>query len=437
MKRYSIKKLISWKNKPNRKPLILQGARQTGKTWLLKDFGKQEYTNTAYLSFENNEGIQQIFKNSQEISRIISGIELETKVKIVPQETLIILDEIQECPNALNSLKYFCENAPQYHIAAAGSLLGVAMQHKGVSFPVGKNDFIDLLPMSFYEFLEAVGEERMPDVLRKRDFVMAAAFKDKYEHLLKEYLFVGGMPEAVKSFAEHKDFAEVSYIHESLLRAYEEDFSKHINNADIPKVRMIWDSIPPQLAKPNKKFVYSMIKSGARVKEFENAMDWLLRTGLAYSVSRANKPGLPLRAYEDRASFKLFMLDCGLMGAKAGLEAKSIIEGNRIFEEFRGALTEQYVMQELKNALNLPTAYWEGRNSEIDFIIQKSGQIIPIEVKSGINLKAKSLKAYIDKYSPEIAIRTSLADYKKTGVIYDIPLYAIGSLAEIIDGGGD
>ena len=209
MKRYSIKKLISWKNKPNRKPLILQGARQTGKTWLLKDFGKQEYTNTAYLSFENNEGIQQIFKNSQEISRIISGIELETKVKVVPQETLIILDEIQECPNALNSLKYFCENAPQYHIAAAGSLLGVAMQHKGVSFPVGKTDFIDLLPMSFYEFLEAVGEERMPDVLRKQDFVMAAAFKDRYEHLLKEYLFVGGMPEAVKSFAEHKDFAEV------------------------------------------------------------------------------------------------------------------------------------------------------------------------------------------------------------------------------------
>lgn len=432
MRRYAFDKLVAWKNKKNRKPLILQGARQTGKTWLLKEFGKKEYGNVAYVTFENNPDLQRVFRKSSDIKKIIAGLELESGVKISAKDTLLIFDEIQECPNALNSLKYFCENAPEYSITAAGSMLGVAMTHKGISFPVGKTDFIDLFPMSFYEFMEAAGESRFLDILTGLDFETVSSFKDHYEKLLKEYMFVGGMPEAVRSYTENHDFEEVSDIHKRLLRSYEEDFSKHINNGDIPKVRLIWDSIPSQLAKPNKKFVYGVMKSGARVKEFENAMDWLLRTGLVYAVNRAAKPGLPLFAYEDRSSFKLFMLDCGILCAKTGLEARTLLYGSRIFEEYRGALAEQYVFQELKNAVNLPTAYWEGRSSELDFIMQKSDKVIPIEVKSGINLKAKSMKAYMDKYSPEYAVRTSLADYRNTGSLYDIPLYAIAEIIRIL-----
>jgi len=432
MKRTVFNQLVKWKNKTGHKPLVLQGARQVGKTWLMKEFGKQEYAKTAYINFDKNENMQNLFAKDMDVKRLLIGLSLESGTQITPNDTLIIFDEIQENPNALNSLKYFYEQVPEYHIIAAGSLLGVALTHHGQSFPVGKVEFIDIVPMSFYEFLDAIGEEDFRKTLKNGDFELIKNFKTKYEDFLKQYLFVGGMPEAVASFAQNHDFTEVRTIQNNLLRSYESDFSKHISKQDEAKVEMIWNAIPSQIAKENQKFVYGQVKAGARAAEFENALTWLEKTGLIYPVTKISKPDLPLSGYEDRSFFKLYMIDVGLLCAKSLLPAKALLEGNRIFEEFKGALTEQYVLQQLKTIDNAPVYYWAGRTSEIDFVIQKEDFVIPVEVKAGINLKARSLAVYKEKYNPIKSIRTSLADFKVNDGLYDIPLYLIENINQII-----
>ena len=432
MKRTVFNQLVKWKNKTGHKPLVLQGARQVGKTWLMKEFGKQEYAKTAYINFDKNENMQNLFAKDMDVKRLLIGLSLESGTQITPNDTLIIFDEIQENPNALNSLKYFYEQVPEYHIIAAGSLLGVALTHHGQSFPVGKVEFMDIVPMSFYEFLDAIGEEDFRKTLKNGDFELIKNFKTKYEDFLKQYLFVGGMPEAVASFAQNHDFTEVRTIQNNLLRSYESDFSKHISKQDEAKVEMIWNAIPSQIAKENQKFVYGQVKAGARAAEFENALTWLEKTGLIYPVTKISKPDLPLSGYEDRSFFKLYMIDVGLLCAKSLLPAKALLEGNRIFEEFKGALTEQYVLQQLKTIDNAPVYYWAGRTSEIDFVIQKEDFVIPVEVKAGINLKARSLAVYKEKYNPIKSIRTSLSDFKVNDGLYDIPLYLIENINQII-----
>lgn len=433
MRRTVFNQLVKWKNKPSHKPLILQGARQVGKTWLMKEFGKQEYVKTTYINFDKNENMQNLFSKDMDVKRLLMGLSLEAGTQITPNDTLIIFDEIQENPNALNSLKYFYEQVSEYHIIAAGSLLGVALTHHGQSFPVGKVEFMTIYPMSFYEFLDAIGEEEFCKVLKRNDFDIIKSFKNKYEDFLKQYLFVGGMPEAVANFVQYHDFIEVRNIQNNLLRAYEEDFSKHIDKQDEAKVDMIWNAVPSQIAKENQKFVYGQIKPGSRAAEFENALTWLEKTGLIYPVIKISKPDLPLSGYEDRSFFKLYMLDVGLLCAKSLLPAKALLEGNRIFEEFKGSLTEQYVLQQLKTLDSTPVYYWTGRTSEIDFVIQKEDFVIPIEVKAGINLKARSLAVYQEKYRPLKSIRTSLADFKINDNLYDIPLYLIENLEQIIN----
>lgn len=433
MRRTVFNKLLDWKNKKNRKPLILQGARQVGKTWLMKEFGKKEYIKTAYINFDKNENMQNLFSKDMDVKRLLMGLSLESDTQITPDDTLIIFDEIQENPNALNSLKYFYEQVPEYHIIAAGSLLGVALTHHGQSFPVGKVEFMNIFPMTFYEFLDAIGEEEFCKALKRNDFDLIKSFKNKYEEFLKQYLFVGGMPEAVANFAQNHDFAEVRNIQNNLLKAYEKDFSKHIKKQDEVKVELIWNSIPSQIAKENQKFIYGLVKPGSRASEFENALTWLEKTGLIYPVINISKPDLPLSGYEDRNFFKLYMIDVGLLCAKSLLPAKTLLEGNRIFEEFKGSLTEQYVLQQLKTLDNTPVYYWTGRTSEIDFVVQKEDFVIPIEVKAGINLKARSLAVYQEKYHPLKSVRTSLADFKVNDNLYDIPLYLIENLEQIIN----
>jgi len=421
--------LIQWKNKSNRKPLILKGARQVGKTWLMKEFGKKHYKYTAYVNFDNNERMKEIFESDYDIQRILMAINIETGVKLLPAETLIIFDEIQEAPRALASLKYFYENAPEYSIIAAGSLLGVAI-HKGVSFPVGKVDSLELNPLSYREFLKAVGEEGLVKLLQSKDYSLISSFKDKYIEWLKKYYYIGGMPEVVENFINNKDFYEVRYIQKQIIEMYENDFSKHTPDNELPRIRMVWNSIPMQLAKENKKFFFGKIKEGARAKDFELAIEWLLDCGLIKKVYKVTKPNMPLKAYMDFSSFKLYLLDVGLLGALSDLDAKTIIDGNLIFTEFKGALTEQYVLQQLIADTSYKPYYFTENKSEgeIDFIIQKGSQIVPIEVKAEENLKAKSLKVYCEKYQPAEAIRTSMSDYRKQSWLTNIPLYCISNL---------
>lgn len=421
--------LIQWKNKSNRKPLILKGARQVGKTWIMKEFGKKYYKYTAYVNFDNNERMKEIFESDYDIQRILMAINIETGVKLLPAETLIIFDEIQEAPRALASLKYFYENAPEYSIIAAGSLLGVAI-HKGVSFPVGKVDSLELNPLSYREFLKAVGEEGLVKLLQSKDYSLISSFKDKYIEWLKKYYYIGGMPEVVGNFLNNKDFYEVRYIQKQIIEMYENDFSKHTPDNELPRIRMVWNSIPMQLAKENKKFFFGKIKEGARAKDFELAIEWLLDCGLIKKVYKVMKPNMPLKAYMDFSSFKLYLLDVGLLGALSDLDAKTIIDGNLIFTEFKGALTEQYVLQQLIADTSYKPYYFTENKSEgeIDFIIQKGSQIVPIEVKAEENLKAKSLKVYCEKYQPAEAIRTSMSDYREQSWLTNIPLYCISNL---------
>ena len=432
MYRVAIEKLLKWKQSKRRKPLIIEGARQVGKTWLIKEFGRQAYADTVYINFDSNSRMAELFASDLDTERLIMGLELYVGHKIDPEQSLLIFDEVQEVPRALASLKYFYENAPQYHIVCAGSLLGIAL-HQGTSFPVGKVDFLTLYPLSFTEFLMATDKARFADLLDQQDFSMITSFKQTYIDALKHYYFVGGMPEAVQSFAEDKDFNEVREIQKRILMAYEQDFSKHAPNEIVPRLRMLWNSIPSQLAKENKKFIYGLIREGARAKDYETAMMWLSDCGLVYKVSRVNAAGIPLRAYEDLKAFKLFVVDVGLLGCMTGLRQRVLLDGNDLFSEFKGALTEQYVCQQLKTIEDLGIYYYtnDRGSCEVDFVVDMGEQIIPVEVKAEVNLRAKSLKTYREKFSPEIAVRTSMADYKKEEGLVNLPLYAIGQITRI------
>jgi hypothetical protein len=431
MKRYAIKQLIEWKNNPKKKPLIIEGARQVGKTWLMKEFGKTQYKQVVYINFENDLKMRNLFDMDIEPKRIIQDIGLNANLTINPKDTLIIFDEIQECPRALTSLKYFNENAPEYSIITAGSMLGVTL-HKGTSFPVGKVEFMTLYPMSFTEFLEAIGEERFIPFMEKLDFKTLSVFKDEIIRLLKHYFYIGGMPEVVQDFVINKDFIRVRDIQNKILQSYEMDFSKHITPNLVEKIKLLWNSIPAQLSKENKKFIYGAVKKGSRANDFELAIAWLRDCGLIYQVHRLTKPEYPLKFYEDFSAFKIFVLDIGLFCNLSNVASSLLIE-NKIFDEFKGALSEQYVLQQLKTKRK-SVFYWstDTSRSEIDFMIQYEDNAVPIEVKSTINLQAKSLKLFREKFKPKISVRTSLADYKKTDDLYDIPLYMIEFLDKII-----
>lgn len=342
-----------------------------------------------------------------------------------------MFDEIQEVPKALSSLKYFCENAPEYHIVCAGSLLGVAL-HQGISFPVGKVDFLDLYPLSFEEFLMAMGKEPFVQLLAQGDFDMAATFRGEYIDLLKQYYFIGGMPEAVQRFSETRDFNEARKVQEQILAAYEQDFSKHAPPEIVPRIRMLWNSIPSQLARENKKFIYGLVKEGARAREYEIALLWLCDCGLVHKAHRVTAPQIPLNSYIDLAAFKLFVVDLGLLGCMAGLRQQILLDGNALFKEFKGALSEQYVLQQLKTKRSLGVFYWknERNTSEIDFLVSDGTQVVPLEVKAEVNLKAKSLKAYRERFHPSLAVRTAMTEYRLDEGLLNLPLYAIGLLEQ-------
>lgn len=429
MYRIAIEKLYKWKNSKRRKPLIIEGARQVGKTWLMKEFGKQAYADTVYINFDSNSRMADLFSADLDTDRLIMGLELYAGRKINPDNTLLVFDEVQEVPRALASLKYFYENAPQYHIVCAGSLLGIAL-HQGTSFPVGKVDFLKLYPLSFSEFLMATGNERFAELLKNQDYEMITSFKQTYIDALKHYYFVGGMPEAVQSFAESKDFNEVRAIQKRILAAYEQDFSKHAPNEIVPKIRMLWNSIPSQLARENKKFIYGLVREGGRAREYETAIMWLSDCGLVHKVSRVNAAGIPLKAYEDLKAFKLFIVDVGLLGCMTGLRQRTLLDGDDFFVEFKGALTEQYVCQQLKTIEDLGVYYYtnDRGSCEIDFVVDTGEQIVPVEVKAETNLRAKSLKTYRERFEPELSVRTSMADYKKEDWLLNLPLYAIENI---------
>lgn len=432
MYRLAMEQLLKWKSNTHRKPLIIEGARQVGKTWLMKEFGKQAYDSTVYINFDSNSQMAALFAADLDVKRLILGLELYSGKKISPNHTLLIFDEVQEVPRALTSLKYFCEDAPQYHIVCAGSLLGIAL-HEGTSFPVGKVDFLKLYPLSFKEFLMATGKGRYAELLNSGDFSLITSFKQTYIDALKYYYFVGGMPEAVQCFAEDNDFAEVRAIQKRILAAYEQDFSKHAPNEIVPKIRMLWNSIPSQLARENKKFLYGLVREGSRAKEYETAIMWLVDCGLVHKVSRVNAAGIPLKAYEDLKAFKLFIVDVGLLSCMVGLNSRTLLDGNALFVEFKGSLTEQYVCQQLKTVEDLGLYYYtnDRGSCEVDFIVDTSEQIIPVEVKAEINLRAKSLKTYCEKYNPKIAVRTSMADFRKEDWLVNLPLYAIDYLPKL------
>ena len=432
MYRMAMENLLAWKQSRRRKPLIIEGARQVGKTWLMKEFGRQAYGDTVYINFDSNARMAELFASDLDTKRLVLGLELYAGRKIDPENALLIFDEVQEVPRALAALKYFCEDAPQYHIVCAGSLLGIAL-HRGTSFPVGKVDFLKLYPLSFQEFVMAIGKKQFSELLDQQDFSMITSFRETYADALKQYYFVGGMPEAVESFAENQDFNEVRQIQKRILAAYEQDFSKHAPNEVVPRLRMLWNSIPAQLAKENKKFIYGLVREGARAKDYETALLWLSDCGLVHRVSRVNAPGISLRAYEDMKAFKLFVLDVGLLGCMTGLHQRTLLDGNALFVEFKGALTEQYVCQQLKTLADLELCYYtnDRGSCEVDFVVDTGGRVMPLEVKAETNLRAKSLKTYREKFSPELAIRTSMADYRKEGGLVNLPLYAIGQIGSL------
>ncbi len=430
MERLEMQELVKWKEKKDRKPLLLKGARQVGKTWLMKEFGKRYFENVVYINFDRDEVMKKVFEQDFDIERILLALNAATKEKIVPQKTLLIFDEIQEAPRAISALKYFCEDAKEYAVIAAGSLLGVAI-HKGVSFPVGKVDTLRLMPLNFREFLLATGENGLADFVKQKNYALMGDFHEKYVELLKTYYYVGGMPEAVNTFVQEKDYVQVRQVQKNILDIYEADLGKHIEGSELPRTRLVWNSIPMQLAKENKKFFFGQIKEGARAREFELSIEWLLDCGLIYKVYRVEKPALPLKAYTDFAAFKLYFLDIGLLGAMSDLDAKTIIDGNHIFTEFKGALTEQYVLQELLSETDMTPYYFANSSrSEIDFLLQIDGNVVPIEVKAETNIRARSLAAYCDKYEPTYAVRLSMLPYKEQDRLVNLSLYAIGVLSD-------
>lgn len=429
MERHLLHELKRWKDSPHRKPLILKGARQVGKTWLMREFGKRYYQKVAYVNFDNNPRMQQVFTEDFSIDRLLLAINAETGVAITPEDTLIIFDEIQEAPKAIASLKYFCEEAASYHIVAAGSLLGVAI-HGGDSFPVGKVNTLRVYPMTFVEFLHAVGEDGLATLLEQGDWKLIDTFQDKFTAWLKNYYYVGGMPEAVKIFAEIRDYQSVRRMQSELTEMYKADFGKHVDARELPRVRMVWNAIPVQLAKENKKFFFGQVKKGARARDWETAIEWLLDCGLITRVHRVTKPAVPLKAYQEMNAYKLFFLDVGLLGAISGIDARSLLEGNRLFVEFKGALTEQYVCQQLIADKGYEPFYFssESNKYEIDFMLQNGHDVIPVEVKAEHNVRAKSLRAYVEKHKPAKAVRLSMNNYRQEEWLINIPLFAIHCL---------
>ena len=425
MKRNAIKELYEWKENNDRKPLVILGARQVGKTWLMKEFGKEAYKKCAYVNLEDNDDLRGMFEHDFDIQRIIANLQWATDVTI-DEDTLIILDEIQEAPRGITVLKYFQEKAPQYHVIAAGSLLGIAM-HKNDSFPVGKVDFMHLYPLSFYEFLNAVGEKKMVDLLQAKDWTMLTMVRAKFEERLRQYYFVGGMPAAVLAFVNDGDLNKVRTIQKSIIEAYERDFSKHAPAIEVPRIRMVWHSIPSQLSKENRKFIYGMIKEGARAKDFELAIEWLKDAGLIYKVNRCKKAQLPLAAYEDFSAFKMFLSDIGLMGAMSNIPVQSLLNGNMLFSDFKGALTEQFVLQQMKTNQSLSIYYWSADNSrgEIDFLVQQEEKVIPIEVKAEENLQAKSLRMFVERNPGLKGCRFSMSPYREQDWLVNYPLYSV------------
>jgi hypothetical protein len=433
LKRTAIEELYKWKNKKARKPLIIRGARQVGKTWLMKEFGANAYEHCVYISFDNNRQMRELFSADLDVTRLITGIELYAGHKIDPSNTLIIFDEVQEIPQALTSLKYFNENAPQYQIVCAGSLLGIALRG-GTSFPVGKVEFMDLHPLSLMEFMRAMGKEQFAELLEQGDFAMVSTFKQEYIDLLKHYFYVGGMPEAVAHFSENRDFNEAREIQERILAAYEQDFSKHAPHEIVPRIRMLWNSIPAQLTKENKKFLYGLVKDGARAREYEHALMWLADCGLVHKVHRASAPSLPLKAYEDLKAFKLFLVDVGLLSCMTRLRQDILLDGSELFKEFKGALTEQYVLQQIKTLRGIAPYYWtnDRNTSEVDFLLDTGNHVIPLEVKAEVNLQSKSLKAFADRFKPLVSVRSSMSDYKRESWLLNLPLYAVGRIADLL-----
>lgn len=424
MERTAISELYEWKSRSDRKPLIVRGARQVGKTWLILDFARKAYGQYVYVNFEEESLLSHVFEVDFDIDRIITAISLR-KQQDINKDTLLIFDEIQAAPRGVTALKYFCEKARGYHVIAAGSLLGIAM-HQSDSFPVGKVDFVDLSPLDFHEFLLAMGEERIAGLLAKRDWQMVAMVKDRLTALLKTYYYVGGMPEVVDSYRRRKDFAEVRRIQNNILDTYNNDFSKHAPINEVPRIRMVWNSIAGQLAKENRKFIYGMLREGARAKDFEVAIEWLRDAGLIYKVNRTKGGELPLNAFEDFSAFKIFLLDVGLLSAINKLTAETLIQGNEIFNTYKGALTEQYFFQQIRGKADF-VYYWSADNSrgEVDFVVQKAERVIPIEVKAEENLRAKSLAAFVARNPGLHALRFSMSDYREQDWMTNIPLYAV------------
>ncbi len=434
MKRIAMDQLKAWKNSPDHKPLILQGARQTGKTWLIREFAKQEYSDCVFIDFMYDTQAQSIFEEDLDPARIIKVLELRTGKTITPGKTLLAFDEIQEAPRGLTSLKYFCEQAREYDVIAAGSYMGIALRKEGESFPVGKVDKITLRPMGFIEFVRATEGSLLADALQAADMQLLAQVSDKLTRKLKEYFVVGGMPEVVENFQAESDFTQVRRLQNQILEAYDADFAKHAPARILERMRLAWKSLPGQLARENKRFIYGAARPGARARDFEESLQWLIDYGAVHKIPRVSALRLPLASYEDMSAFKLFSCDTGLLGAQAGLEPAAILDGSLLFTEFKGALTEQYVEQELRLAGHSP-AYWSGGNgkAETDFAIENSGKIVPIEVKANENLRSKSLRVAVEKFNLEKAVRTSLSGYRDEGWLTNIPLWAISGIDALID----
>ena len=434
MRRYIMDKLIDWKKRANRKPLILKGARQVGKTYILKEFGKENYENIAYFNFDHDEALKELFLNTKDPKRILEQLVFATGKSIKPEKTLIIFDEIQECPDALNSLKYFQEDANEYHIVCAGSLLGIKLSH--TSFPVGKVDFLEMFPMTFSEFLLADGQENLVsymESINKIEKIPDIIFNQLNEKI-KSYFIIGGMPEVVKTWVATKDIQEVNRIQKQILKGYEDDFGKHVDITSLQaKISIIWDSIVSQLAKENKKFLYQVAKDGARAREYEDAVNWLNNSNIVNKVFNVTKPDFPINAYTDLSSFKLYMLDVGLLRRKANLDSRIVIEGNRLFEEFNGALTENFVLNMLISKFEEKPNYFTFDRNEIDFVIQNKNEIIPVEVKSGKNINNNSLTKFNEINGNKISVRFSTKNLDKSGKILNIPIFMVEYIDKLID----
>ncbi len=425
MERSIYSSLKKWKESPTRKPLILQGARQVGKTYILKEFGAREYSEVVYINCDDNNDMQNMFVD-YDVDRIIRSLSAISGISIKPSTTLLILDEIQEVERGLVSLKYFCEKAPEYHVAVAGSLLGITL-HEGTSFPVGKVDMLYMYPMDFEEFLLAMGKEQLVELLRNNSWAALTPLRGMLTELLRQYYFVGGMPEAVKTYVERGDIWEVRSIHSKIIDAYRNDMSKHVPKQQVQRINMVWNSIPSQLARDNKKFIYGALRKGARANDFEIAIQWLVDSGLVHKVHRISKPVVPLKFYEDMASFKLFLLDCGLLGALSETPPEQILIGDNVFEEYKGAFTENYVLQQLKSLPRTFVYYYSNDNStlEIDFVVQHEAHVIPIEVKAEENLRAKSLRQFVTDNSGLHGVRFSMSDYREQDWLTNVPLWAV------------